>query len=487
MQTPPKKKKRTLRTGRRLLLCCLAAALLLGIGGIYWATRPAPVPPAPAAKDTATSLVSREEATLASITVASPRGENYTLRYENGTLWYEGEEPFQVESILAEDILAACTQLTSMETLSDDPAEYGGDLAAFGLEPPQCTVTITYTRGEPVTYDIGARLPLEGGYYFRLEGDDSLYRVHDDILDIFQVEAGVLYPVDQVRLTAALIEGLSVYTGTGRLLCVFARQKDGSFSLTEPVRYPVDAETFDSLLTALANFRLGAYMGSDTPENRAALGLGEAEYRLVIREGEGAAAQTNAAGALTGSLKPAAEAVVTLWPLNGEAAGYCEVGGRLYRFYRLSLEFLYTLDLTRDTLSLTPADIPLEDLAALTVTVGDSRDEYRLTRTERVLENNALETDAQGSVLYDTTVTRNGEPMRLDAFAARLEALNAIRVGGRLPQGFTPGEAPAGTMVFTTRSGLTRTVTLAPYDALHNAVGVDGVYLFYLVKGGLSF
>ncbi|MBQ8537853.1 MAG: DUF4340 domain-containing protein [Clostridia bacterium] len=476
MQIPEKKRSRRPEHLKGMILIVLILALLVIGGGLYWVTRPQETAVVETA-DKSTPLVAKEEAQLSSITVSAPEGENYTLLYQEGALWYQGETPFRVDDILTGDILTACTSLSAEETLAEETPE---DLAAFGLNPPQCTVTIAYTDGEAITYHIGDPLTLETGYYFMIAGDKRLYRVHDDILDTFQVEAGVLYPVEQVRLTGSLIDRVALYDSSDALLYEFQR-RGGSFYMTYPQSYPTDGEMFTNILSALENFRLGAYVNADTSANRES--LGDYQYRLVIHEGAGSASVVDG-GVLTSADQAEKTTSLLLWPMGDGQTGYCAVGGGIYRFLRLSLAFLYETDLGWDTLPLKPAgDVTVENLASLTV----NGDIYQLTRTERVKENNELETDAEGHILYDTTVTKNGQAMSLDAFESRLTALASVSVGGRLPAGYQPSEAVTDTLAFTFTDGATRVITLTPYDALHNAVGVDGVYLFYLIKGGLSF
>lgn len=488
MQAPPRKKPVPRRGGRLLLLLCLLAAVCLGGGGLYLILREPAIPPAQPAASTARQLISREAAALAAVTVTLPEGETYTLTPENGQLIYQAETPFAVDETLAAEILTACTQLSALATLAETPAEYGGDLSVFGLDPPQCSVAVTYTDGSSLTYHIGDRLALETGYYFRLEGEDALYRVHDDLLNTFKVDAGVLYPVEQLRLQQTLTDRVTLCDGRGEVLHAFEKQGDGSFIMTMPARYPVHDEAMANILRTLGSFTLGAYLGPDTPENRAAQGLDEPQYQLVIHEAAGSAMTTTADGAAQSVPRAPRETTLILWPMEEDAAsGRCAVNGGIYTFLKLSLAFVYDMDLTEDLLLRQPANLSLGELASLTVENAGGRTVYTLTHTPRLTEDGQPETDSDGNPTYDTAVTANGENMNAAAFAARLESLNSVSVSGRLPEGFTPAEAVTDTLTFTMLSGLTRTVTLAPYDALHNAVGIDGVYLFYLIRGGLTF
>ena len=62
-----------------------------------------------------------------------------------------------------------------------------------------------------------------------------------------------------------------------------------------------------------------------------------------------------------------------------------------------------------------------------------------------------------------------------------------MRVTGWLPTGYQSTEAAHTTLTITTASGKVHTIELAKYDALHDAVIVDGTALFYLIAGGVQF
>ena len=128
-------------------------------------------------------------------------------------------------------------------------------------------------------------------------------------------------------------------------------------------------------------------------------------------------------------------------------------------------------------------------LAALTVTRDGETHTWRLTRTERVLPNNDLATDAAGRTLMDVTVARDGEEAPWSAFEAAYQSLLGVTVSGRLPEGWAPEEGAEPTAVYTFLSvtGDRHTVSLLPFDALHDAVAIDGGCVFYLIRGGMSF
>ena len=110
---------------------------------------------------------------------------------------------------------------------------------------------------------------------------------------------------------------------------------------------------------------------------------------------------------------------------------------------------------------------------------------YVVRFSEKVAENNALITDADGQPVYDLAVTRDGEPVSAEAFEAAYSRLLLVTASGALPEGWTPAEAPHSRWTYVTRTGVTHSIALSAFDAFHDAVTVDGQTLFYLVKGGL--
>ena len=164
---------------------------------------------------------------------------------------------------------------------------------------------------------------------------------------------------------------------------------------------------------------------------------------------------------------------------------YVLFDGHLYTTSRFNIGMFLDYDV-RATMSRYPVMVALGNLAKLTIIEPAGTAEYVLTRTERVAANNELVTDEDGSVLYDVTVTRNGEPYDYDAFAAVYNAWSLVTVSGVLPEGEYTLEEPPYRYIFTDVDGTVHEVGLTTFDALHDAVIVDGHAAFYLIKGGFT-
>ena len=162
---------------------------------------------------------------------------------------------------------------------------------------------------------------------------------------------------------------------------------------------------------------------------------------------------------------------------------YCLYKGQVLKATSFSAGFLRTQGY--DSLFLTnPFNAPTNDLSRLVWERDGVQTIYDLSLTERVLPNNALETDENGNVLYDLAATKDGAPLDSDAFLAAYRQLVELRTQDRLPADYTlPDTEPLLRVTLTRGSGGVRQIALYPLDALHRAVAVNGVALYQVEKG----
>ena len=101
----------------------------------------------------------------------------------------------------------------------------------------------------------------------------------------------------------------------------------------------------------------------------------------------------------------------------------------------------------------------------------------QITRSERVLPNNELETDAEGNVLYDTAVALNGSESTQELLDEVVSRLDALTVSADAPADWSPSGSPRWTMILETETGLVRTVEAWKMDLFTDVIAVDGVML----------
>ena len=264
------------------------------------------------------------------------------------------------------------------------------------------------------------------------------------------------------------------------------RREDGWY-MTEPLPYPLSGEAVDSLLKKLEGLRFSQYVGSAEKTDLAALGLDPARRTVTLDIAESILTGYDENGQSTASaLLPAYQLAFGLGNTENEVIFYCLYRGEVMKATVFSAGFLVTQGW--DSLLLTaPFNAPTNDLEQLTVRQGDAQMVYDIVLTERILPNNALETDGNGNVLYDFHVYVQGEETDAAAFLDMYSRLLALRTPDRLPEGYLPPDTPPDISITVKRSRTARQVDLYSLDALYYAAAVDGTALFRTEKAGLAF
>ena len=256
--------------------------------------------------------------------------------------------------------------------------------------------------------------------------------------------------------------------------------------MTAPVQYPAEGESMATLQANLANVRLGAYVGEATPENLAAYGFDAPRFVLSIHQAAGSIGTTGLDGVYSVTDWPEDTFTLTVGDAKSDAVDYVLVGEKIYISSHFSLNVFMEMDVLA-TLSRYTVPVALGNLHRLTVRTGSQERVYTITRTEQVDESNALVTDSEGNVLYDRSCELNGSMLAYAKFEAAYNELLKISVSGNLPEGWTTKEPAHTTFIFEAFSSESYTLELVPFDAMHDAVLLDGNALFYLIKHGMDF
>ena len=151
--------------------------------------------------------------------------------------------------------------------------------------------------------------------------------------------------------------------------------------------------------------------------------------------------------------------------------------------------FLVTAFLQADAqtyIAQTPADLGAGNMQSIQVQTGDGTLNLRAQYTEQVLPNNELETDEDGNVLYNVTVTANGQPASAESFLLLVQRLSRMTVSGNLDAMELPDGSPRWQLTLSTAQGKTRTLSAYAMDAFHDVLAVGGVALSYLNKEALD-
>lgn len=488
-----KKQRRSLPHGRLWLLLCALALVLCVSAGILL------MPPQQAAEesdhDTSGVLAEHEVNQVQRLAISLRDGDSWAaVQSSEGVLTLEDDPDYAVSAAKAAALLNAARRISYQAVLAEDPAEYAGRLADFGLEDPRIKLDVIYADGSRWVVCIGDQFTLDDGmaYYMLVEGDDRLFALDKGSAEELMVERALLHPVTQPTLHKARFDRITLADGQGKVLAEWALQGAiggnalDRWMLTAPVQYPADGEAMDALQDNLLNLRLGAYVGAATPEKLAECGFDQPRLVLTVHQAAGSIGTTGADGVYAVTDWPEDTFTLMVGGAKSDVVDYVRVGEEIYLTSHFTLEVFLNME-PASTLSRYIVPVALGNLKRLTIRTAEGEAAYEIIRTEQVAENNDLVTDSQGHVLYDVTCTLNGAEIGYAAFESAYNELLKATVSGRLPKGWTAVEVPHTTYIFEAVTGECYTLELTRFDAMHDAVLLDGHGLFYLIRDGLAF
>ncbi|MEF9878949.1 MAG: DUF4340 domain-containing protein [Clostridia bacterium] len=490
MQHPKKVQERKHPHKRKimLILLCLFTAAALALVLLLPAIKqrfPAKQFREPYLAQTDVTLEEGNVSELSSITISHPAGDCFTLRMQNGKLMLDRDgKLLDLSDTYADDLLQAATLITAVDTVAAHEAEVAEHLDDMGFEPPLATVRVCYTDGRVNTLELGSGVPETSHSYYRWSGDDGIYMCDKGVADAFLLTANRLLPVAQPTFEQTLIDRVTLYTQKSTALDLrFTTDSAGFISgtLLAPYTYPMSADAVQSVLGTFQNFRLGTREAEVTDENRAQYGFDQPLCVVEVHQNSGSHSVTDAQGQLMAELLDEQSIRFTIGREEGDFFYTCEYEGNCYLMSRFLVSSLLSASASK-LITKNPADLGNVPLSNLTVQTGTGVLDIRITRTERVLPNNQLETDEQGNIIFDTAFTlSNGESMTQEQFDALIARLDAMTVSGELAPEWTAGGAsPRWQIILTTVGGTTRTLSAYAVDAFSDALVVDGVAKHYV-------
>jgi len=493
---PVEKKKRGTPLGRSRLILLLGAVLALGCVLAATTAVQAPTPvESPYPVSTAVDLYRYPPEAVRAITVHMTGEPSWTVEADaaTGHLMLTGEDGFLLSEAASDALREAAAIITCEQVISADPAEYTPHLADYGLADPERTATITFEGGAAYTLRIGSLAAhTSAWYYMTADGDDRLFALSAGLVDDLFVSRESLWDVTQPTIHRARIDRITLRGSDGSIhaewtLQGMIGQEDAAeqWRITAPFTYPANSTAITGLLANAANLRLGAYVGPATEENLAAYGFLPPRMTIELHMAAGAMTFTGMDGAVTVTDWPESTVTFTIGGARSDMVDYVLHEGSIYVSSHFTMGVF--LDVTPEsTMNRYPVLTALGNLAKLTIETGGSATTYVLTRTEKVAPNNDLVYDENGQLVWETTVTRNGEAFDFAAFEAAYTRLVAVSAAGEIPKGDVIAEVPHTIYAFTDVNGSVHTVALTSYGVLHDAVSVDGHQAFYIAKGAFQ-
>ncbi len=486
MEKVERKKKRS--RGPRSLLW-IAGALVLTAVCVFaavWLNRDLIQDIPEERPETRGSLVDREAGDIVRITVQARGAEPWTaVREEDGTLRLTGEEDWIADDTLAGKLEDALANVVYEEILTENQADYVNRLADFGLADPELVATAEYKDGTSVTLRFGKSSGLEDRdfRYMTVDGDSRLFAAASSLMEDLRIDRELLHPVEQPDIQSRRIDRITVRNGTGEVLTEWILEgkitdTDAAeeWVLNRPFRYPADYDTMSSLRTNAANLRLGLYIGKASEADLKALGLETPEKVLEIHLAAGTTGQTVGSSVFNAVDREAETFRFEIGALKNDMVYYVLFGDTVYTMNRFSLETLTEAE-PLSTAARYPVTVEPESLQRLTVEGPEGTTVYTLYRE-------AAETDGEEEAETVLRCEKNGTEISAEAFEAAYQRMMVVTVSGKLPEGWEKQETTVR-YVFRTMSGRERVLELSPFDALHEAVTLDGCTVFYLIRDGM--
>lgn len=241
-------------------------------------------------------------------------GERVSMQRE-GDAWIDVDDPaFPLDATYPEQMASALAQVTSTRSVT-------GDLAEYGLDEPQLTISVTDAAGEVTTLLVGDRNGVTGLYYARLDGSETVYTIASSEVSPFmrtryemiETEAFPTVATDsvtRVTLTSGEAQRTLVHREDG-----WPQAYSASFTWFEPTEAGglsvVDADGAESWLGSALNVTyLGTAVYDATDADVAACGLDAPAVTLEIAYAHSAQVELDALEALQ------ARALLELTPLR---------------------------------------------------------------------------------------------------------------------------------------------------------------------------
>jgi len=481
LQHPPKKpirkKSRKRLVGLVMAALILSASLVLILPAIRQRF-PAQTLEYEINQPTVRTIGTREAVQIDSITLWPSGEDSYTLYMQDGRLMLDRNGTLAaIDETYQKEILDTLTQISVQNTVTENAAEASDELEAMGLISPQAKAMVRYLDGSEETMEVGAVLHGSAEHYFRWSGAPGIYVCHSGVPEVLTLSEKALLPFEQVSISPSLVDRLRIQNANGE--CVFAFNGGSSGKLVVPRSYPISDDTAQTMIAALANFRLGSYEAPLTDENRADYGFDDPLCTLEITQREGVINVITEEGSLSTAQMEAQRFHFVIGRAEGEFFYTCAYQEQVYLISRFLVETLVQAD-WQTLLSRTPAAMGDALLTDIVFETAESTIEVQIVRTESVLENNQLELDVEGNPVYHTSVTVNGREAPQELADMLADSLRAFTVEGSIPANAKPEEEPRWRITLVTENGDIRVLEGYRLDVFSDAVAVDGTMCHYV-------
>lgn len=434
------------------------------------------------------NVLVRDVSEVAEITVTREGKEPWTVIADgNGGLKLAGEQLTEVDPDIAKMLLESAAVVSYQAVLTEEPAEYRGHEADFGLDKPKLTAVYRYTDGNSCTVHLGMESMLddETYSYMLIDGDDRLFAADNGTVQVLMTERQLLHPVTQPDIQKDRIDRITVEDGKDHITAEW--MLDGEITdadaanlwlVNVPFRYPADVDRITELVDAAGSLYLGTFVADDPDENaKKEYGLDQPTAVLRLHMAAGSIGNVLDTGEYQVVEKPEEELTFVIGGERNDMVCYALFDGSVYTMNRFQLD-VFLSAIVRDTAARYPVNVSFENLSELTVEKDGQKDVYQL--------EHHWETDENGESVHQGVCLKNGLEIDYAAFEAAYERIRVATVSGALEDGEWARKEPYMKYAFRTLSGGMHTTFFAEYDYYHDVVICDGYALWYIARGSMT-
>ena len=478
MENVKRKQKRKPLPKKTALLLLLSALIIIGALAYIFREAPPSLPPVESAA--AVMLLPRGVEEISSVTITPREEDGYTLVLGEDGFHISGHEEDAIRSIILNELNISCGHLPAEATILADFSQYSGAASDFGLNPAWATVEIIYQDGESLSLWIGDLAPNEETpqRYCRVEGDPALYTLLSADAAAFGYSRDALRDFAQPALDGSLLDKITV-TGDTDFSVSYT---PSGWQMETPCRYPAEETRMNALLSKIESMRFEACLGSAEETDLSSLGLLHPALTVTLDQAATVISGETAEGEQITYPVNARQFTLSLGDETGKSGVYALWNGQVFKASNFLFGFWKELS-PRDYLIRKPVNFLINNLSRVSFSAGEIHGAYEVRMVESITENNQIAVDEYGRVLYDCAVRREGESSDMDAksFLDWYTSLAALSADGDLPTDYALPSTPRAAIQIENET-LKRLIEFYPFDALHDAVAVDGVALFYIQK-----
>jgi len=203
----------------------------------------------------------------------------------NGTWQLTKPVVYPAQTASIENLLEALGKLTSQARITAQELKNRSKTdAEFGFDTPQFSLTLHQGDAFPRHIKIGARTALRDQVFLRVIGDEAIYLVDANLLNLFPRQESDWRDTAFISLKGLEFDRLAVTSGTR----FFELQRDATnkvWRMTQPMKARADNPKIEDLLQKLQSLHVGKFVTDDPNADLASFGLQPAELELAVAQG----------------------------------------------------------------------------------------------------------------------------------------------------------------------------------------------------------